>query len=302
MFRVRSVRPWIVPHTRGIGRIHGGIFLAYLDDRFRQIPFPLLHGMCLEWEPNRWLRLTGRRTILLGGLGRTEKLKARDVWDILLGRGENLVGERPISDTDQKASFGFEFRIPPEKLGWSGLDGIRLFFEYAGEDSFEGLLPTAVAHHRGGSVVLRGWTALVELAETVEDANFWYTWHNVYGTNPYFYRGYLLGHPMSGDARSGHLRIWSPGWRGYRAQLWFRRRGHWDRDSKSVTWWVDSGGFRVNRDVLPAMILDAGLELSRSTGDRCPLPDPPLHWRLSVALRTGRPPRGEPLHWNTGVR
>jgi hypothetical protein len=120
------------------------------------------------------------------------------------------VGDRPISDTDQKASFAVEIRLPARFLPFGRLQGARFFYEYAGEDSFEGLLPTAVAHQSGGSMVVDGWVGMVEFTETTDDSNWWYTRHNVYGERPYFFRGYVMGHPMEADGRSGLIRIFSP--------------------------------------------------------------------------------------------
>lgn len=302
MIRLRSIRPWRIPYAGEAGRIHGLFFLAYLDDRFRTIPYPLLHGMRVEWEPTSWIRIFGARTILFGGAGRTEKLTPGDLWDIWLGRNENIVGERPVSDSDQKASFGLELRLPRERSPFSWFEGARIFYEYAGEDSFERFLPTAVAHHRGGAVSALGWTLLLETTETVDDANYWYVRHNVYGENAYYFRGYVLGHPMSGDGRSGHLRIWTPAWRQNRAQFWIRSRGHHDRETEKTLWWDDSGGVRIRRDLLPTLILDASVELSRSHGDLSDLPDPPVRWRWTIALSTGRLGKTSPDDGDAGPR
>jgi len=289
MIRLRSVRPWMIPRLGSVGRMHASVFLAYLDDKYRVVAYPLLHGSRLEWEPTDWFRFSVARTILLGGECRTEKLKPSDLWDILRGHNENRLNDRSVSNTDQKASFTWETRLPRRFNPFDWLEGMRLFYEYAGEDSFEGLLPTAVAHHYGGSVAAGGWTALVELAETTDDANFWYVRHTVYGDNAYYFRGYVMGHPMGSDRIEGHLRFWTPGWRGNRGQVWIRARGHWDREIEKTEWWEESLGIRARRDISPRAIIDTGLEITRSTGDLEPLPDPPVAWRLTLALRSSLP-------------
>lgn len=140
MIRLRSVRPWRLPFVGRFGRIQASFFLGYLDDRARTIPYPLLHGERLEWEPIGWARVNISRTILFGGAGRTELLTLRDVLEILLARDENIKGERGYDDSDQKASITAELRLPKSVIPFHGIDGGRLFYEYAGEDAFRGLL------------------------------------------------------------------------------------------------------------------------------------------------------------------
>ncbi len=286
--QIRTNRPIRIPYTGSIGTIHGSFFLAYLDDRYRTVPYPLLNGTRIEWEPSGWFRLAATRMILLGGSGRTNKLTAGDLWDIWWGKNENLVGDRPISDTDQKASFTAEVRLPPDLSPWRLLEGARFFYEYAGEDSFDGWLPTAVAHHIGGSISIAGWVGLVEFLETNDDANYWYTNHSVYGPQSYFYRDYILGHWMGRDSQLGHIRFWSPPIGRNRCLLWVRSRGLWDRLTQQTPVWVDGVGFRFRRPWFAGTTLDLGLELSRTHGTADPLPKPGLPWRIDLAVRTDR--------------
>jgi len=276
MVRLRSVRPWRLPRMGAYGRIHASVFLAYLDDRERTVSFPLLQGTRVEWEPSAWARLHATRTIMLGGAGRTEKLKLRDLWKIWLARGENARGKRDYRDTDQKASFGAELRLPASLRPWRWLDGGRVFYEYAGEDSFEGLLPTAVAHHEGISLIASGWGLLVEVVDNVDDSNPWYT-HTTYGERAYYYRGYVLGHPMGTDGRSGHLRIWTPAWGAVRAQLWYRHR-EVDPHDRGVTARNEIVGLCLRRDLAGSRALEFELEAHRN---------PPVRWRAAVGLRWG---------------
>lgn len=289
MIRLRSVRPWMIPYLGDLGRVHGSVFLAYLDDKYRVVAYPLLHGSRLEWEPVDWFRFSAARTIMLGGVGRTTKLTGSDLLDILLGRNENPPHGLSISNTDQKASFMWEARLPRRFNPFEWLTGVRLFYEYAGEDSFEGLLPTAVAHHWGGAVGLFDWIALFEAAETNDDANFWYSWHNVYRENAYYFRGYSIGHPMGGDKIDAHLRIWSPALHGVRVQTWARARGHWNRDTDKTDWWEESLGIRACHNVSESTLLDIGFEVRRSSGDLAPLPDPPVRWLFTAGLRSDLP-------------
>ncbi len=287
MVRLRTVRPFVVPATRSIARFHGSIFLAYLEERDRTIPFPLLQGTRMEWEPSRFLRLSATRTIVLGGAGRTEKLTLPDLWNIWLGRNENIVGPRDYRDTDQKASFGLELRLPPTRETPSWFDGTRFFYEYAGEDAFHGLLPTAVAHLWGGSLGFAGWLVLAEFAETVDDANWWYTNHTVYGSDSYFYRGYVMGHPMGPNGLSGHVRFWTPPFGSARAQAWVRARGHYNHDTRRTETWDESLGIRIVRDLPQLRSFETGVELARTVPAGGRGPNSPLRFRATMALRIG---------------
>jgi hypothetical protein len=219
-------------------------FLAYLDDRHRAVPYPLLWGMRLFWEPREWLRLEAQRTILLGGGGRTRRLTPGDLWDIFLGSGENA--ERPgghpelypVGDTDQK--FAWQIRLWPR--AWArrrGLDDLEAFWLYAGEDRFRGLVPTAP----GRAVGLRvhpspRWAASFIHASTVDDRNFWYH-HKLYGYG-YTYRGFVIGVPMGGDATLGRVSLhWLPeGGPLWSIAVWRERRGFF-RDGRGLT----AGGY-----------------------------------------------------------
>ena len=284
--QLRTVQPLELPWAGPAGRLQGSIFLAYLDDRHRKIPYPLLQGTRIEWEPTDWFLFAASRTILLGGVGRTEKLRPRDLWDIWWGRNENLRGERPPSDTDQKASFSAQLRLPPRAGSRVGIEGGRFFYEYAGEDAFKGLLPTAVAHHMGGSLCVSGWILSCEFAETTDDANYWYVYHTVYGSRPYYHRGYVLGHGIEADARLGTFRLEAPDLGGFRAQAWIRSLGHWDRETETTPWWEDAVGLLIRRDLPSGAVAEVGGEVGWSRGDLDPLPDPSLPWRIELGIRS----------------
>lgn len=287
MARVRTIRPIVIPGSRGIARFHGSIFLSYLDDRDREVPFPLLQGTRIEWEPSPYLRLSGARTILLGGAGRTQKLTLSDLWDIWWGRDENRRGARDAGDTDQKASFGVELRMPPMESAPAWFDGARFFYEYAGEDAFHGLLPTAVAHFTGGSLGLCGWLVLAEFAETVDDANWWYTNHTVYGPQSYYYKGYVMGHPMGPNGTSRHLRLWTPTRRHVRAQAWFRSRGHYDHWSRKYEEWDKNFGIKIAHELSQSRSFETGCELLRTDASPDGPHRPPVQFKVTVSLRVG---------------
>lgn len=247
MLCVRTVRPVLVaPGDHGWGRVHGLVFLGFLHERDRTIPNPLLHGLRLEWEPASYIRVGASRTILFGGEGRTEKLGLQDVVDILLGRNENKVTGRDYRDSDQKASLHSEVRLPAAWHGARWLGGARLFYEYAGEDNFRRGLPTAVAHHQGGSVGVLGWTVLLESAELVDDSYDWYT-HMVYGPDAYRYQGFTMGHPAGTDGRSVHVRIWSPCLGSHQAQVYWKRRSIDPRDETTVSRTTIAGASGLHR-------------------------------------------------------
>lgn len=181
-------------------------FVAYLDDRHRAVPFPLLWGMRARWSPLDWLSLEAQRTILLGGAGRTEKLSASDVWDIFLGRGESTSGEAPgpehfsPRETDQKFAWQLVARLPRRVADRLGVRQAEGFYIYAGEDAFRGLRPMAPARAWGLRVAPspRIAAGLLRVSTACRE-NIWY-WHKVY-LDGYRYRGYALGQPMGGDAR-----------------------------------------------------------------------------------------------------
>lgn len=290
---VRSVRPWRIPRLEGWGRLHGSFFLSYLDDGDRTIPYPLLHGHRIEWEPGEWFRASFARTILLGGAGRTEKFQPGDIWDLFWGSGENVKGERDATDTDQKASAGVELRLPERFLERAGLDGLRIYWEYAGEDALDGLLPSAVARAEGAGIGYRGWTLLCEYLETLDDANPWYT-HTIYGPDAYSYRGYCMGHPMGTGGRSWHLRATTPEIGACRGQIWLRSRGSGYENGGDAQRLNESVGSRWRWSPAPRVRLEIAGEISRERGAMRPRPDPPVGWQAGIGVRYGGTGRWDP--------
>lgn len=206
--QARTRRPLTIP-VAGT-KWSGSVFLAPLDDPHAMIPDPLLFGQRLAWHPFDWLELAGARTILFGGEHRTNRLTARDLWNIFTGTHENLPREeRSIGDSDQRASFSVRAHVPQVSRFWSSLERVEGFYEYAGEDMLHPPIPSAVAHHSGIAAWVRGWAASAEYAETVTGSNRWY-FHIIYGPEAYAYRGYLLGIPQGGDSRVHRWSLWTP--------------------------------------------------------------------------------------------
>jgi hypothetical protein len=174
----------------------------------RPLRIPFTGGRGGSWQPSDWLELTGTRTVLFGGKDRTDRLNLGGLWNILIARNENLRGPRPPSDSDQRASFEARLHLPWLTRFWTDLEGLEIFWEYGGEDLGDQGLPTAVAHHYGAIAVVRGWTGMIEYADTVTGRNRWYS-HTVYG-HAYYYQGLPLGLPQDGDSWSLWSGVWSP--------------------------------------------------------------------------------------------
>jgi len=243
--RVDDLDPLLLP-----GCLSGETLLAYLDDRDRVVPYPLLWGMRLRWQPLGWLDLEARRTIMLGGVGRGELLTASDLWDIFLGRGESKRGsDIDASDTDQKFAGVLRFHPPRPWLNRIlHFHDLEIFVFYGGEDSFSGFAPMAPGKARGLRIHPTPRLAFsLVYTSNPDDWNQWY-FHKVYQTG-YRYRGWVIGHPMGGDARTwrGCL-AYSPGagqWMMVRVTR--ERRGYYwhDRATHAVPagrhWWIEFG-------------------------------------------------------------
>ncbi len=214
-----TTRPLRLPGPlRAAGHWRGDAFLAYLDDPDRVfpddpdrgIPNPLLMGQSLVWVPTGWFEVAAHRTALFGGDGITGRLTLRGIWDILWGMNENLRGDRPPSDSDQRASLMLRARIPWVEGLLPGLQGLDGFWEYGGEDFLNPPIPSAVGRNFGAGVRWYDWTVRADFAETHTGVpNRWYDRHTVYGRS-HFYRGYPLGLTMGADARSLFTGVWSP--------------------------------------------------------------------------------------------
>ncbi len=173
----------------------GDVFLQYLDDEPRLISRPLLFGHRSEWQPRPYLSLGFSRTILFGGEDRTSRLNAGDLVDIFFGIDENKTGERPPSDSDQKAALH-------GRLAWPTLGrwrDVELSYVYAGEDALHGVFPSAIAHQWTLGAATGALAFRLESTETNTGANRWYT-HTIYGP-AYFYRRLPIGWPYGAGSK-----------------------------------------------------------------------------------------------------
>jgi hypothetical protein len=209
----------------GLGVYRASTFLGYLDDPDRPNPHPLLFGQRLVWRPGRHLELGAERTVMLGGAGRTQKLRLGDVWNILLSRDENRVNYDGYQDTDQKAAFDATVYLGALARRIPGVRGARLSYRYAGDDGFEGILPTRVAHLVGLTVELPRSRLTVEWFQNAT-AGIWY-WNNEHPQG-YVFRDDFLATDVGWDTRSTRFRVHhalARDW-GLRADLFVDRRGH----------------------------------------------------------------------------
>ncbi len=246
-----AFRAGALPLPGGAGSLWGESFAGYLDDGDRVVPYPLLWGMRLAWCPSEWLTVEAQRSVMLGGAGRTQKLDVGDLWDIFLGRGEGARGPNYApKDSDQK--FAWMVRLHPrEPVRAIGLADAELVWFYGGEDRFERLFPMAPGRFHGLRVHPSDrWGLSLAYASNPDDQNRWY-YHKIYRTG-YTYRGYIIGHPMGGDARRWRATICWTTDRGARAgiRLTKERFGYFWTDRG----WdpVEPGGFFTGEFVLQA--------------------------------------------------
>lgn len=212
-----------VPLGLGVWRM--STFLGYLDDPDRPNPHPLLFGQRLVWRPGRLIELGVARTVMLGGAGRTQKLGLRDAWNILLSRDENRIDYDGYQDTDQKAAFDATLYLGALARRIPGVRGARFSYRYAGDDSFEGVLPTRVAHLIGLTLELPRTRLIAEYLQNTT-AGIWY-WNNEHPQG-YVFRDDFLATDVGWDTRSTRVRVvhaLARDW-GMRSELFVDRRGH----------------------------------------------------------------------------
>jgi hypothetical protein len=245
--------PWIGP-------VRASTIVLYFDDPSEPVPYPLLFGQRVVARPSAWIELGAERTVMLGGAGRTERMTWRDVGNVLLGRNENLVRYTGYRDTDQKVGFDATLYLSALAGRIPALRGGRLFYRYAGDDSFEGFLPTRVAHHYGGTFHFDRTSVSLEAFGNVA-SGLWY-WNSEYP------RGYrngsaFLGTDLGWDSRSFRLRVLRTLHRdlGGRFELLLESRGHG---------FHDDGSLEPARGADPAESIEIGFALTRRlhTGGR----------------------------------
>jgi len=212
-----------LPFGLGVWRMSS--LLGYLDDADRPNPHPLLFGQRVVWRPGRLLELGVARTVMLGGAGRTQQLGLEDAWNILLSRDENRIDYDGYQDTDQKAAFDATVYLGAVARRIPGVRGARFSYRYAGDDSFEGILPTRVAHLIGLTLELDRTRVVAEYLQNTT-AGVWY-WNNEHPQG-YVFRDDFLATDVGWDTRSTRVRVvhaLTRDW-GLRTELFVDRRGH----------------------------------------------------------------------------
>jgi hypothetical protein len=185
-----------------LGNAQYDLFLARLESD-RPIPNPLLFGMRLAARPNRFLELGLSRSMIFGGEGHDGGIDAW--WDAFQGEKTNDPGEEGL--VNQIAGFDITLTLP------FPFQPVQAYLEMAGEDAAHLLgtpipFPSKFAYVTGVFLpTLFGSAAhdlRVEWARNHWKGNgpAWYV-HSVSGEgNAHFYRGRVLGHPMSTDAQN----------------------------------------------------------------------------------------------------
>lgn len=185
-----------------LGNAQYDLFLARLESD-RPIPNPLLFGMRLAARPSRYLELGVSRSMIYGGKGHDSGLSAW--WDAFKGENTNDPGDKGL--VNQIAGFDATLTLPfPSQP-------VQAYLELAGEDAAHLLgtsipFPSKFAYVTGVFLpTLFGSAAhdlRVEWAQNHwrDNGPAWYVHSVSDGGYAHFYRGQVLGHPMSTDAQN----------------------------------------------------------------------------------------------------
>jgi len=180
-----------------LGSVGYDLFFAQMEED-RPIPKSKLSGMRLAARPSRYLEVGLSRAMHYGGEGQSNGLSAW--WDAFKGNHEN----DPGSQGNQIAGFDVELTLPFRA------QPVQLYLEMAGEDQAQGiLLPTPSKWAYLGGVFFPAilgnpdFDLRFEYADNHSGGNgpYWYTHDASNGAYAHFYKGQVLGHPMSTDAR-----------------------------------------------------------------------------------------------------
>ena len=185
-----------------LGNAQYDMFLARLESD-RPIANPLLFGMRLAARPSRFLELGLSRSMIYGGKGHDSGLSAW--WDSFKGENTNDPGKKGL--VNQIAGFDVTLTLPfPSQP-------VQAYLELAGEDAAHLLgtpipFPSKFAYVTGVFLpTLFGSAAhdlRVEWAQNHwrDNGPAWYVHSVSDGGYAHFYRGRVLGHPMSTDAQN----------------------------------------------------------------------------------------------------
>ncbi len=188
MVKIENEHPYILPY---LGLFKFSFFATKLD-KDQKVNYPYLWGMRINFKPCPWFEIGLSRTALLGGEGREASLKT---WfKSFFAINENQDNPNESEPGDQRAGFDVKFTFPNK------LQPIQLYFEAEGEDE-AGHLPYKWAYIEGAFFpklfTIDGLSLRVEYIKTNK---YWYV-HHIYGSKAYWYKGYIIGHPVGTNAK-----------------------------------------------------------------------------------------------------
>jgi len=179
-----------------LGNAQYDLFLARLESD-RPIANPLLFGMRLAARPGRFLEIGASRSMMYGGEGHDSGFSGW--WEAFKGTNTNEPGEKGL--VNQIAGFDVALTLPFR------FQPVQAYLEMAGEDKTTRIpAPTKFAYVTGVFLPSLFGNAAYDLR--VEwarnhwhgDGPAWYVHAVSGGGYAHFYRGRVLGHPMSTDA------------------------------------------------------------------------------------------------------
>ena len=192
--RIRNPRPILLGSWfRFLGLFQYDLFAARLEAD-RPVPHSILTGMRLAIKPNPWFELGASRVMHFGGEGRNESLST--LFDIFTGQRETVAGTpqgNSLASVDAKVLL--PFRRQP----------VVFYVEGGGETQSRPGVPSRWAW-MGGIFLpsigpMKKADLRIEFADNIDFspglAGVWY----LHPTDPHIYRGQILGHHMSTDAR-----------------------------------------------------------------------------------------------------
>jgi hypothetical protein len=199
---VRLRNPVPIPLTglfSFLGNVQYDIFLARLEGN-RPIPRSMLSGMRLAARPNRFLEVGMSRAIHYGGEGHGNG--PGDWWRSFLGTRDNQEG----FSGNQLGGFDVTVTLP------SPTQPVQAYLEMAGEDEAKIVgtpIPGPTKWAYVGGVFLPAllgnpaFDLRLEYADNHRggDGQAWYVHGSSGNGYAHFYRGRVLGHPMSTDAQ-----------------------------------------------------------------------------------------------------
>ncbi|MBP2686139.1 MAG: hypothetical protein H6Q81_1044, partial [Deltaproteobacteria bacterium] len=184
-----------------LGNVQYDLFFARLEED-RPIPSPTLFGMRLATRPSRYLEIGLSRSMIYGGEGHDSGIDAW--WDAFKGQNTNDPGEEGL--VNQIAGFDITLTLP------FAFQPVQAYLEMAGEDEAELdasiPFPSKPAYVTGVFLPSLFGSAAhdlrVEWGRNHWNGNgpAWYVHPTSDEGYAHFYRGQVLGHPMSTDAQS----------------------------------------------------------------------------------------------------